>query len=267
MEGASNEAASVAGHFKLGKLVWVYDENHISIEGKTELTYSDNVQKRFEGYNWYVQDIGDNANNLDMISEAFENATGQCERPSLIILRSHIGYGAPNKHDTKEAHGEPLGEDEVRAAKKFYGWPDDEHFYVPPEADENRAKMIEKGRRLEHIWQGRMEEYKREFPDMASQLQDSIKYEMPESWDSGIPAFKQSDGPMATRDAGGKVLNAIAKKVEWLMGGSGDLAPSTKTLIKDEGYFEAGQYQNRNIAWGIREHCMCAASSGLCLHG
>jgi len=267
MEGASNEAASVAGHFGLGKLIWVYDENHITIEGVTELTYSDDVAKRFKGYNWHVQNVGDNSNDIDMLSRAFKKAQNEKERPSLIIVRSHIAYGAPHAHDTSEAHGSPLGEEEVKLAKRFYGWPEDEKFLVPDRALKHMREAVKHGKILEAEWQKKYEEYKKAYPDLAKQLEMSLNRELPEGWDSSIPQFKAADGAIATRDASNKVINAIAGKVPWFMGGSADLSPSTKTLIKGEDYFEKGKYSNRNITWGIREIVMCAASSGMYLHG
>jgi transketolase len=267
MEGASNEAASIAGHFGLGKLIWVYDENHISIEGVTELTYTDDIAKRFEGYNWHVQNLGDNANNLEVLGSAFQNAKDEKERPSLIIVRSHIAYGAPHAHDTSEAHGAPLGEEEVKLTKKFYGWPEDEKFLVPERALKHMREAVENGKKLEVDWEKKYEGYKKTYPELAKQLEMSLKGELPVKWDNKIPVFNAADGSIATRDASNKVINAIAGTVPWFLGGSADLSPSTKTLIKGTGYFEKGQYSNRNFAWGIRELCMCAASSGMYLHG
>ena len=267
MEGASNEAASLAGHFKLDKLTFVYDDNHISIEGKTELTYSDDVAKRFEGYHWHVQNLGDKANDLEAITQAFRNAESVKDRPSLIIIRSHIGYGAPHKHDTSEAHGSPLGEEEVKLAKRFYGWDENKTFYVPDKALEYMHNAIVAGQQLEDSWNDLFTRYKEKYPKLYEEFNNALDNKIPSDWDSDIPEFKVSDGPMATRSAGGKVLNSIAPKIPWLMGGSGDLSPSTKTLIDDSDYFEAGQYANRNIAWGIREMGMCASSSGMALHG
>jgi transketolase len=267
MEGASNEAASLAGHFKLDKLTFVYDDNHISIEGKTDLTYSDNVAKRFEGYHWHVQNLGDKANDLEAITQAFRNAESVTDRPSLIILRSHIGYGAPNKQDTSDAHGSPLGEEEIKLAKKFYGWDENKSFYVPDEALEYMHKAIDAGQQLEDQWNKLFVKYKNKYPKLYEEFNNALNNKIPSDWDSNIPQFKVDDGPIATRNAGGKILNSIATKIPWLMGGSGDLAPSTKTLIGDSDYFEACQYSNRNIAWGIREMSMCACSSGMALHG
>ncbi len=266
-EGASHEAASFAGHQKLGKLVFVYDDNHISIEGKTELTFSDDVARRFEGYHWHVQNLGEKANDLAAITRALRRAQQETERPSLIILRSHIGYGAPHMQDTKEAHGQALGEEEVKLTKRNYGWPEDEHFYVPPEVLDYMRQAKDRGRAMEMAWNEKLALYRREHEVLAGLFEASVHGDLPEDWAAEIPDFPVDKGPMATRDAGGKVLNAIARKVPWLIGGSGDLSPSTKTLIEGSGYVEPGQYENRNIAWGVREHMMCGSTSGLALHG
>jgi transketolase len=267
MEGASHEAASLAGHLGLGKLICVYDDNHITIEGDTALAYSDDVAGRFEGYHWHVQNLGDSANDLEALSGAFANARKERGQPSLIILRSHIGYGAPHRQDTKEAHGEPLGEDEVRLAKHSYGWPEDEKFLVPEKVLEHMRSAIARGSELEEEWNGKYSAWRKDFPDLADELEAALSGKLPEGWDSTIPVFKTEDGSIATRAAGGKALNSIADRVPWLLGGSGDLSPSTKTLIANSRYFAWGRYSNRNIAWGIREHAMCACSSGMALHG
>jgi transketolase len=267
MEGASHEAASIAGHFKLGKLTFVYDNNHISIEGKTELTFSDDVARRFDAYHWHVQNLGEKANDIEAIEKAFQNAQSVTDRPSLIIVRSHIGYGSPNKQDTKEAHGSPLGPEEVKLTKRFYGWDENKSFYVPDEVLKYMRKMAEAGQELENRWNDLFESYRNKYPQLYKAFTDALNNSIPSDWDSDIPEFAPDDGPIATRKAGSKILNSIASKVPWLIGGSGDLAPSTKTLIDDSDYFEAGQYDNRNIAWGIREMGMCACSSGMALHG
>ncbi len=267
MEGASHEAASVAGHFKLGKLIFIYDDNHISIEGQTELTFSDDVAQRFKGYHWHVQNLGEKANDLGALTRALRRAQRAKDRPSLIIVRTHIGYGAPHLQDTREAHGQALGEEEVRLTKRNYGWPEDKQFYVPEEVLAHMRRAQGRGRRLEQAWSKLFAEYREHHADAAGLFEASIHGDLPEDWDAGVPEFAADKGPMATRDAGGKVLNAIAAKVPWLMGGSGDLSPSTKTLIESSGYLEAGHYENRNIAWGVREHTMCGCSSGLALHG
>ena len=267
MEGASNEAASIAGHFGLGKLIWLYDDNHISIEGPTDITFSDNIAKRFEGYNWHVQDLGEKANDREALEKAFENARNDQNRPSLIIVRSHIAYGAPNKQDDPSAHGSALGEDEVKKTKKYYGWPEDEHFLIPDEVKEYRKKIIERGKQKEAEWKIKYNAYKKEYPELAEKLEAALAGKSPEGWDQNIPDFKPDDGPLATRKASSKVINSIAENFPTLIGGSADLAPSNKTLMEVSDYFERGKYQNRNIAWGVRELGMCGATSGLALYG
>ena len=267
MEGASHEAASIAGHFGLGKLIYFYDDNHISIEGVTELTYSDNVKKRFEGYNWHVQNIGEKANDIKAISEAIENAKKEKDKPSLIIIRSHIAYGAPNMHDTAESHGSPLGEEEIKLTKKFYGWPEDKTFYVPDEVLHNMQKFIDKGKKAEDEWNEKYKQYKKDNPELAKKFDSILKLEIPANWDKNIPVFQATDKPIATRSAGGKILNSISDNLPWLIGGSGDLSPSTKTLLNNSDYYEKEKYQNRNFTYGIREHAMCGISNGMYLHG
>lgn len=267
MEGASHEAASIAGHLGLGKLIYFYDDNHITIEGKTEITYNDNVPKRFEGYNWHVQNIGDKANDLNELSEAITKAKEEKTKPSLIIIRSHIGYGSPNKQDTPEAHGSPLGEEEIKLTKKYYGWPENEKFLVPEKALDHMHEAINYGKKLESEWNEKYTAYKKAHPQLAAQFEDALNGNIPKDWDKDIPVFEPSDGPIATRSAGSKILNSFAKNIPWLIGGSGDLAPSTKTLLKGTDYIEKDNFNNRNFAWGIREHAMCGASSGLYLHG
>ncbi|MHC4713980.1 MAG: transketolase [Planctomycetota bacterium] len=267
MEGASHEAASLAGHLGLHKLIWIYDDNHISIEGPTELAYSDDAAKRFEAYDWHVQNIGEKANDLEVVAAAIEAARAETERPSLIIVRTHIGYGSPNMQDTSEVHGAPLGADEVALTKKAYGWPENEHFLVPDEVREHMAAAIEGGAELENAWNTKFTAYRKEHPEDAAAFEAALKQELPGDWDADIPVFSPDDKPVATRAVGGKVLNAIAGRVPWLAGGSADLSPSTKTLIGSSDYFEKGRYENRNFAFGVREHVMCAAASGMYLHG
>jgi len=267
MEGVSHEAASLAGHFGLGKLICVYDDNHISIEGDTALTYSDDVVRRFEAYHWHVQNLGDRANDLTALAAAFGSARREKERPSLVIVRSHIGYGSPKRQDTKEAHGEPLGEEEVRLTKKFYGWPENEMFLVPDPVLTYMRQAVERGGKLEEEWNGKMAAYRKEHPEPAERFEAALRGDLPPGWDVGIPRFLSSDGPLATRAASEKVLNALAGKIPWLMGGSADLAPSTRTLLKDSNYFARGRYAGRNVAWGVREHAMAGCCSGMALHG
>jgi transketolase len=267
MEGASHEAASFAGHLGLGKLIYLYDDNHISIEGDTNLAYSDNVKKRFEGYNWHVQNIGEKANDVKALSEAIDNAKKEKDKPSLIIVRSHIAYGSPNMHDTAEAHGSPLGEEEVKLTKKFYGWPEDKTFYVPEEVLNHMYKAIDKGEKAEADWNEKYKRYKKDNPELAKKFESTLKLELPPNWDKSIPVFQPADKPVATRSAGGKVLNSIAEHLPWLIGGSADLSPSTKTLLNNSNYFENGNYENRNFTFGIRELGMCGISNGMYLHG
>ncbi|HYW94603.1 MAG TPA: transketolase [Bacteroidales bacterium] len=267
MEGASNEAASLAGHFGLGKLIFLYDQNHISIDGKTEITYSDDVQKRFEGYNWHVQDLGDNANDTEKIYNAYKEAQSVKDKPSLIILRSHIAWGAPEKQDTPEAHGSALGEEEVKKTKEVYGWPPDKTFYIPDEVKEYMEKAVPRGQKAEDEWQELYDNYKEKHHQSYVLLEKGRALELEDNWDADIPEFKPADGPLATRKASAKVINAFAGHIPYLLGGSADLASSTKTLMDDSGYFEKETYQNRNVAWGIREHGMAAATSGITLHG
>jgi transketolase len=267
MEGASHEAASIAGHLGLGKLILLYDNNHITIEGNTSIAYSDDVAKRFESYSWHVQDLGDRGNDLDAISDAFTAASSETDRPSIILLRTHIGYGSPNKQDTADAHGSPLGAKEIALTKKFYGWPEDAEFLVPEDVRSHMLTAKTKGTALEEDWEKEFNAWKQQHPRLAQQLKESLKQDLPKGWDDGIPVYKPADGPKATREITGDVLNAIADNLPWLMGGSADLEPSTKTMIKSSGYFEKGNYAERNMGWGIREHVMCAASSGMSLHG
>jgi transketolase len=267
MEGASHEAASLAGHLQLGKMIYIYDDNHISIEGPTELTYSDNVKKRFESYHWHVQNIGDKAHDLNALESAIKNAQKELHKPSMIIVRTHIGYGSPNMQDTPEVHGSPLGEDEVKNTKKAYGWPEDQHFLVPDVVSAHMRKAIDRGKEAESRWKQKFEAYRTAYPELAVEFEKALKAELPSDWDKDIAVFSPADGPIATRAVGGKVLNSIAEKVPWLMGGSADLSPSTKTLLKGSDYISNENYAHRNIAWGVREHVMCAASSGMALHG
>ena len=267
MEGASHEAASLAGHLGLGKLSCIYDDSRITIEGDTNLTFSEDVGKRFEAYQWHVQDVGDKANDLDALADAFTIAREEETRPSLVIVRTHIGYGSPNRQDSAKAHGEPLGEDEVKLTKKAYGWPEDETFLVPEEALAHMSRAVERGEKLEAEWSERFSAFKVAYPELAGEFQQALNSTLPSGWDDNIPNFTSDDGPMATRVASGKVLTSFSDKIPWLLGGSADLAPSTKTLIGDSTYFSKENYLKRNIAWGVREHAMVACCSGMALHG
>ena len=266
MEGASHEAASIAGHLGLGKLIYLYDNNHITIEGDTNLTYSDDVAMRFEAYHWHVQDLGETANDINVLSDAFRKAKEATDKPSMIILRTHIGYGSPNKQDTAEAHGSPLGDKEVTLTKEFYGWPD-KPFFVPDDVYEYMHHAVEHGAQQEKDWNNGLNEYKNKYPDLANLFVQYLKQELPADWNKDMPAYKPADGPMATRSVSPVIIDLLAPKMPWLIGGSADLGDSTQTIMKSSGYFAKGRYENRNMAWGIREHGMCAASSGMQLHG
>ena len=267
MEGVSGEAASLAGHLRLSNLCWVYDNNHISIEGHTTLAFTEDVAARFMGYGWNVTRVGD-ANDLEMLSRAFETFQNCHDRPTLIIIDSHIGYGAPHKQDTEAAHGEPLGDDEVRLAKKSYGWPEDAKFLVPPEVPENfRTGIGKRGKELRLAWEALFERYKKEHPVPAEHWRLMQRRELPAGWDKDLPVFPTDPKGIASRESSAKVLNAVARDVPWLIGGSADLAPSTKTRLTFDGAgdFEAGQYGGRNFHFGIREHAMCSILNGLSL--
>jgi transketolase len=264
MEGISNEAASLAGHLRLSNLVWVYDNNRITIDGKTDLAYSDDVSTRFEGYRWNVLHVSD-ANDRGAIAAALEVGKGTIDRPTLIILDSHIGYGAPHKQDTSDAHGEPLGEDEIKGAKRNYGWPPDAKFLVPDGVREHFAAGVGKrGATAHETWQTMFGRYKAEHPDLAKELELMERRELPAGWDKGLPTFPADAKGVATRESGGKVLNALAKNVPWLLSGAADLARSTKTNFTFEG---AGDFTattaGRNLHFGIREHVMAGSVNGL----
>jgi transketolase len=267
MEGACHEAASVAGHLGLGKLTWVYDDNHITIDGDTGLTFSEDVAHRFSAYGWHIQNVGDRANDLDALDHAIADARAERTRPSLIILRTHIGYGAPGKQDTASAHGEPLGEEEIVLAKRFYGWPEDAKFHVPEEVRDHMRGRVARGRELDADWSRRFEAYRTEFPVLAAELEARLEGTPPEGWDARIPSFEPEDGPIATRAASGKALNGIAPSIPWLMGGSADLTGSNKTWIQASTAFSKEDPSGRNLHWGVREHVMCSASNGMALHG
>jgi transketolase len=267
MEGISSEAASLAGHLKLSNLCWIYDNNKITIEGNTALAFSEDVATRFIAYGWNVTRVGD-ANDLDMLSRAFETFRNESERPTLIIVDSHIAYGAPSKQDTEGAHGNPLGEEEIRGTKRNYGWPEDEQFLVPEGVREHFASGIgARGRELRESWMALYEEYGRAHPKLADQLLRMQRRELPEGWDDEIPDFPADEKGVAGRDASGQVLNALARRVPWLLGGSADLAPSTLTRLTFDGAgdFSAEDRGGRNFHFGIREHAMGAIVNGLSL--
>jgi transketolase len=262
MEGVSSEAASLAGHLKLANLCWIYDQNHISIEGDTALAFTEDVAARFAAYGWNVQHVAD-ANDTDALHEELSVFEAAKERPTLIIVRSHIGYGAPKKQDTAAAHGEALGEADLRGAKRAYDWPEDSQFLVPEGVREHVSGTVGKrGGALHAQWDAMMERYRREQPELSEQLDFMRFRELPPGWAKDIPSFPPDDKGAATRESGGEVLNAIAANVPWLAGGAADLAPSTKTLIKGADPFE-GDSSGRNFHFGIREHAMGAMVNGM----
>jgi transketolase len=267
MEGISSEAASVAGHLKLSNLCWIYDNNHITIEGNTDLAFDENVAARFASYGWDVQHVRD-ANDLIALANAYNHALSVKDRPKLIIVDSHIGFGAPHRQDTKEAHGEPLGEEEIKLTKRAYGWPEDAKFLVPDGVMENFRDVIGKrGRQLSVQWNALFTTYSKQYPDLAMQFERMQRRLPPDGWDKELPTFPPDAKGVATRDSSSKVLNAIAKNHPWLMGGSADLYPSTKTRLTFDGAgdFEAGHYNARNFHFGIREHAMGAIVNGMVL--
>jgi transketolase len=267
MEGISHEAASLAGHLRLSNLCWIYDNNHITIEGNTALAVSDDVASRFIGYGWNVTRVGD-ANDTELLARALDVFKQTDDRPTLIIVDSHIGYGAPNKQDTSAAHGEPLGEEEIKLTKRRYGWPEDKKFFVPDGVyDQFKNGIGKRGAELRSAWDTLFASYKKQFPELGEQLERMQRRDLPEGWDRDLPKFPTDAKGMGGRDSSAKVLNAIAKNVPWLIGGAADLAPSTKTRLTFEGAgdFEAGSYGGRNFHFGIRELGMCAALNGMSL--
>ena len=284
MEGVASEAASLAGHFRLGRLIVLYDANLVSLSATTNVTFTEDVGARFAAYGWHVQRIdGQDAGAVDAALAAARAAE---DRPSLIVARTHIGYGSPHRQDTFQAHGEPLGEEEVRATKRALGWPEDKTFYVPDEALREFRKAVDQGAALEAAWRRKMDAYRAVHPEAARQFEQALAGDLPEGWEAKLPAFTPKDGEMATRDAGAKVLSALADAVPNLIGGSADLDPSTRTMLKGHGDFEAPSappaaggpplqgaaggvwgYAGRNIHFGVREHAMAAILTGLALHG
>jgi transketolase len=267
MEGISNEAASLAGHLKLGNLCWIYDNNHITIEGNTALTYSDDVATRFMGYGWNVTRVGD-ANDLDLLSRAFTTFKNTPDRPTLIIVDTHIAYGAPNKQDTSAAHGEPLGEEEVRLTKRRYRWPEEAKFLVPEGVREHFQQGIgARGRMLHEAWWNQFENYRSQYSELAEDGYRMLRRDLPDGWDSGLPVFPTDAKGLATRESSSQVLNSVGRNVPWLIGGSADLGPSAKTRLNFEGAgdFNAQNPAGRNIHFGIREHAMGAILNGLAL--
>lgn len=266
MEGVSAESASLAGHLKLGKLILLYDDNHISIEGSTDLAFTEDRAARFAAYGWQTLKVAD-GNDVHAITEALKAAIAETERPSFVEIRTHIGYGSPDKQDTASAHGEPLGVEEVKLTKENLGWPVKPDFYIPDEALAHFREAVDRGKKLQEEWQALFDAYIKEYPDLAAEFSRVIEDKLPHGWDNSIPLFKPEDGPMATRAASGKVMNAVAPQVPELIGGSADLAPSTKTLLNDSSDFSAVDRSGRNLHFGVREHGMGAILNGMTLHG
>ena len=280
MEGISSEAGSLAGHFKLGKLIYLYDDNHISLSGATELTFTEEVAKRFEAYKWHVQRVED-GNGLEAISSAIKAAREELERPSLIMVRTHLAYGSPHKQDTFQAHGSPLGEEEVRLTKQNLGWPVEPSFHIPEEALKRFRESVPLGQKLEEQWGRKMQSYSAAYPELKAKWDGMWAGKYIPGWKEKLPVFEPSEKIVATRAAGGKIMNAIYEHVPQLIGGSADLNPSTDTPLKGRGTFESPDMGNAdiqgsvgkwdfsgpNIAYGVREHVMAAATNGLALHG
>ncbi len=265
MEGISAEAAALAGHWKLGKLIYLYDDNRVTIEGSTDLAFTEDVSARFRAYGWQVLEVPD-GNDLEAVAAALRLARADRTRPSLIRIRTHIGYGSP-KQDSPEAHGAPLGPEALRAAKERLGWPVEPPFYVPDQVYAHTRRALERGQAWEGAWRERFEAYRKEYPDLAAELEAFWSGQLPEGWDRDLPAFDPADGSLATRAASGQVLNALARRIPVLLGGSADLAPSNKTLLKGEADQSAEHPEGRNLRFGVREHAMAAIVNGMALHG
>ncbi len=269
MEGIASEAASVAGHLGLSNLTWIYDSNQISIEGSTELAFIENTHKRFEAYGWAVFEVPD-ANDTATVEKTLEQARAVTDRPSFVVVHSQIGYGAPHKAGTKEAHGEPLGDEEIKGAKRAYGFPEDKQFYVPDGVQAHFAAGIGKrGAAMSRDWYALFERYRGEYPELAAELDMINEHLLPEGWDKEIPVFEASEKGVASRESSGKILNAIAPNLPWMIGGAADLSPSTKTnmTFQGAGSFERGSYGGRNLHFGVREHAMGSICNGIALSG
>lgn len=264
MEGISGEAASLAGHLGLDNLIWIYDNNHITIEGHTALAFSEDVAARFMGYKWHVQRVGD-ANDIELLEQTIHRALEEKGVPSLIIVDSHIGYGSPNKQDTSAAHGEPLGEEEIRETKINYGWDPDKKFYVPEDVKKYRKSIVKRGKKDESNWKALFKRYSTKYSKLAKQFKMIQNRGLPKDWEKCIPTFSADSKGIATRGSNGQILNAVADKVPWLLGGAGDVGPSTKTYITNATSFEKDSYSGRNFHFGIRENAMAAVSNGMCL--
>jgi len=265
MEGISHEAASLAGHLGLGRLIYLYDDNHITIEGDTALAFSEDVGGRFAAYGWQVQAV--DGHNRAAVAEAIRQAQAEAGRPSLIICRTHIGYGSPHKQDTAQAHGEPLGEEEVRLTKEALGWPPDARFLVPDRALAHFRTALDRGAEAQSRWEDLFARYARQYPDLAAEWNRRMAGALPAGWEEALPTFKAGEAPVATRVAGGKVLAALASVLPELVGGSADLHPSTKTYLSAYPAVRRGEYGGRNLHFGIREHAMGGILNGLALHG
>lgn len=281
MEGVTQEAASLAGHLHLGKLIYLYDQNHISLAGGTDVSFTENVAERFDAYGWHTRSVPDGNDTAD-VARAIEEARAETTRPSLILVRTHIGFGSPHKHDNFSAHGSPLGEEELQETKKNLGWPSMEKFFLPKDAVDEFRKAVPRGAEMERDWTARFEAYRKAYPKEAAELGSFIAGKLPDDWKAGLPSWKPADKPVATRKAGGDVLNALAKNIQNIIGGSADLNPSTETALKGDGDFQfAGDstlnhmgavggpwgYEGRNVAFGVREHAMGAAVNGMAAHG
>jgi len=267
MEGVASEAASLAGHLKLSNLCWIYDNNHVTLDGPAEWSFSEDVMKRFVAYGWNVAHVTD-ANDLDMLARGYDNFLKSKDQPTLIVVDSHIGYGSPHKQDSYEAHGEPLGEAEVKLVKKNYGWPEGAKFLVPDGVyDQFQNGVGKRGAEVRAAWKAKFEEYKKQFPQQADQLNRMQSGRLPEGWDKDLPSFPADPKGMATRESSGKTLNVLAKNIPWLIGGSADLAKSNKTNLTFEGAgdFYPNEYRGRNIHFGVREHAMGAIVNGMTL--
>jgi transketolase len=264
MEGISAEAASLAGHLRLGKLICLYDDNKVTIEGSTDLAFTEDVGRRFEAYGWQVQRV--DGNNLAAVEGALRAARAEADRPTLIVARTHLGFGSPHKQDTAEAHGAPLGEEEVRLTKKALGWPEEARFYVPGAVLAHMRRALDSGRAAQAVWRDTFTAYRQAYPELALEWERVNRGDLPAGWAGDLPAFAPSAGPMATREASGKVLNALAPRMPELVGGSADLAPSTLAYLAGLGDFSTANRGGRNLRFGVREHAMGAILSGMALH-
>jgi len=281
MEGITQEAASLAGHLRLGKLIYLYDQNHISLAGSTDLDFTEDTAARFAAYGWHTRHVPD-GNDIADVARAIEEAQREDTRPSLLLVRTHIGYGSPKKQDTFGAHGSPLGEEELQATKKALGWPTMDKFYLPPAAVDHFREALTKGAAAQEAWRAKVEAYKKDFPGEAAEFERIVAGKLPDDWAADLPKWKATDKPMSTRIAGGLALNALAKRIPNIVGGSADLNPSTETALKGMGDFQPSEYfgpgtqgavggewdyGGRNMAFGVREHAMGAVVNGLAAHG